>query len=323
MAQTYPIREALAAYTQITGTPPARVLRRVGLPENLSKSDVPAQLFFDIWAAALAEADSPDAAFTLGCAMADHTISPAQLAFSASATLTQGIERLALFKPLVAPLSFTLKPSTNALSLTLRPTDPALKPPPELARFDAAYFLSIFRKSTGKPIVPLHIGLPLPAHATDRERAFFGRTPEPADALTLTLSSRDAALPLTSANTALLATLEPLLKQKLAAKTDTLAHRLHTALLEMLPSGQASLATAAQRLHMSRHSLQRGLQAEGLSFQALLSQARLDAAQNYLSRGDMSITEIAYLLAFRDANSFYRAFRTATGQTPNEARQKP
>ena len=41
---------------------------------------------------------------------------------------------------------------------------------------------------------------------------------------------------------------------------------------------------------------------------------------HYLKRADMSVQEISYLLAYRDPNSFYRAFQGWTGMTPGEAR---
>lgn len=323
--QTYPIREALGIFAQVTGVEPARILRRARLPARLleqPRSEINAALFFDLWSAACNEAQSPDTAVRFGAAMADIAASPAQLAFAASATLAQGIERLALFKPLIAPLKMQLTHTTETLILTLSPSDPALKLPSELARFELAYFLTLFRNTTAVEIIAHNVGIPNPAQLTARERAFCAAVPTPSDTLNLTFRREDAARPLTSANASLLALLEPALKQQLAQTATPLTYRLQAALLEMLPAGQASLAAAANRLNISTRSLQRALQHEGVSFQTLLTHARTEAAQSYLVRGDMSLTEIAYLLGFRDANSFYRAFRKATGQTPNEARQR-
>jgi AraC-like DNA-binding protein len=43
-------------------------------------------------------------------------------------------------------------------------------------------------------------------------------------------------------------------------------------------------------------------------------------ARHYLTHSDMTTAEIAYLLAYEDTNSFYRAFRTWTGATPDTVR---
>jgi len=44
---------------------------------------------------------------------------------------------------------------------------------------------------------------------------------------------------------------------------------------------------------------------------------------NYLLRGELSVEEISHLLAYREPNSFYRAFRGWTGMTPVQARRGP
>ncbi|MCV2893235.1 AraC family transcriptional regulator [Lentibacter sp. XHP0401] len=324
--QTYAIQEPLAYFSSLTGVSPARVLRRAGLPESFlsqPKTEVDAEHFFSIWSAATAEIDNHDAQLDFGTAFANKAFTPCHLAYSASATLRDGLTRLALFKPLVAPLSITLSDTAKGLQVRISPAQEGLTVPPDLARFELAYFLTTFRQSTGAAIIPLEIALPDLNGFSARERDFCGITPTAAPDLTISLSHEDAARPLLSANTALLKTLEPMLIRELATKPSSapLGQRVHNILLEMLPAGEARLSEAASRLHMSPRSLQRGLTSEGLSFQILLKQARLKAAKTYLAHPDISTAEIAYLLAFRDTNSFFRAFQSWTGTTPNKARQ--
>ena len=76
----------------------------------------------------------------------------------------------------------------------------------------------------------------------------------------------------------------------------------------------------AYHLAISPRTLQRQLQAEGTSFQAVLADTREQLARHYLAHGVMTTAEIAYLLAYGDTNSFYRAFRTWTGTTPETIR---
>jgi AraC-like DNA-binding protein len=89
----------------------------------------------------------------------------------------------------------------------------------------------------------------------------------------------------------------------------------------MLPAGQSSIEEAADRLAMSKRSLQRRLSEESSSFQEVLNATRRGLAHYYLSHSSASLVEIAYLLGFQDGNSFIRAFRGWTGQTPGEYRQ--
>ncbi len=71
---------------------------------------------------------------------------------------------------------------------------------------------------------------------------------------------------------------------------------------------------------MSPRTLQRRLQAEGTTFQDVLSSTRESLARHYLGRTGVATGEIAFLLGYEDPGSFHRAFRDWTGQTPGTAR---
>ena len=92
-------------------------------------------------------------------------------------------------------------------------------------------------------------------------------------------------------------------------------------LQELLPSGRCGIEDVCERLLMSRRSLQRHLLSEGQNFRGILDQLRAEISQSYLAQDQLSIEEISYLLAYRDPNSFYRAFHSWTGMTPRQARQ--
>jgi AraC-like DNA-binding protein len=53
----------------------------------------------------------------------------------------------------------------------------------------------------------------------------------------------------------------------------------------------------------------------------LLLEARQELAREYLNRPEIDVAEVAYLLGYEDANSFYRAFRTWEGTTPTQLRE--
>ena len=100
----------------------------------------------------------------------------------------------------------------------------------------------------------------------------------------------------------------------------SVGQRVRTVLLRALPSGQVGIDRVATRLAMSRRSLQRHLQAEGLSYQLVLRETRLSLARHYLSKTELPSSEISFLLGFDEPNSFYRAFRQWTGHTPEDSR---
>ena len=66
--------------------------------------------------------------------------------------------------------------------------------------------------------------------------------------------------------------------------------------------------------------MQRRLNAEKLSFQAVLDATREELARHYLGSSAMSGAEISFLLGFEDPSSFFRAFHTWTGETPEQVR---
>jgi AraC-like DNA-binding protein len=67
---------------------------------------------------------------------------------------------------------------------------------------------------------------------------------------------------------------------------------------------------------MSLRSLQRRLQEEGTTYRETLNGTRQEIARTYLEERRASVTEIAFRLGFSDSNSFSRAFRRWTGQSP-------
>ncbi|WP_083958738.1 helix-turn-helix domain-containing protein [Herbidospora mongoliensis] len=61
-------------------------------------------------------------------------------------------------------------------------------------------------------------------------------------------------------------------------------------------------------------------EAEGTSYQAVLGDTRERLARRYLADPSFTTSQVAYLLAYDDTNSFYRAFRRWTGLTPEATR---
>ncbi len=99
--------------------------------------------------------------------------------------------------------------------------------------------------------------------------------------------------------------------------------RVQRTLVDILPAGGAATVNAVcTHLAMSRRSLQRKLKEEGENFQSVLEATRSELSMHYLKRADLSVQEISYLLAYRDPNSFYRAFHGWTGMTPGQARAR-
>ena len=73
---------------------------------------------------------------------------------------------------------------------------------------------------------------------------------------------------------------------------------------------------------MSQRTLARRLAAEGLTFAGILDELKLELAKRYLQEKDLPISEIAWLLGYRESSAFTHAFHRWFGKTPREMRSK-
>ena len=101
---------------------------------------------------------------------------------------------------------------------------------------------------------------------------------------------------------------------------NVLLQKVSDALQMCLLEGQVNVDLVAAKLHMSPRTLQRRLQQQGVPYQDLLAQARLQQAQWRLSQTQQSVEDIAYGLGFSEPTSFYRSFKQWTGLSPKRWR---
>jgi AraC-like DNA-binding protein len=88
----------------------------------------------------------------------------------------------------------------------------------------------------------------------------------------------------------------------------------------LLPHGKAKASTIAKELGVSHRTLARLLASEGQTFSGILDQNKADLAKSYLTHGDLSISQIAWLLGYREVSTFTHAFKRWYGITPSELR---
>jgi len=75
-------------------------------------------------------------------------------------------------------------------------------------------------------------------------------------------------------------------------------------------------------LNRSSSTLQRQLQAEGLTYRSVLENTRRSLAEEYLREGSQSHAQIAYLLGFSDQSNFSRAFKRWTSMSPRQFQER-
>ena len=96
----------------------------------------------------------------------------------------------------------------------------------------------------------------------------------------------------------------------------TLRSSVENAIAPVLPHGKARAEEIARQLGMSQRTFARRLSSEGLTFSNILDELKLDVAKCYLKNDELPISQIAWLLGYRELS----AFRRWTGMTPRQWR---
>ena len=197
--------------------------------------------------------------------------------------------------------------------------DPAATGSQQIAGLGASAFVRLTRLLTGTMLAPAWVELPFASCKEGEYRRVLGapvRLAQPH--MAVVLAREHLSLRAARADPDLFDLLEQICREKvrsLTSPTDVRA-RAEAVLLELLPYGTPSFDRVARRLGTSARSLARRLAEEGTSFREIVDQTRLQLARLYLERGPHGTKEIAAMLGYKDASTFYHAFRRWTGTTP-------
>jgi len=193
--------------------------------------------------------------------------------------------------------------------------------------FIMTVLVRICRQLTGVRLSPSRVQF---MHHRDRVAAgfseFFGIRVEfsaGVDEATFAASSKD--LPIVSADPYLHKFLIAYCEEALSRRPPyhgSFRSDVENAIVPLLPHGAAKSVEIAQRLGTSQRTLARRLSSEGATFSGVLESLRSDLAERYLADLDLSISEIAWLLGYREVSAFTHAFKRWTGCTPREGRSR-
>ncbi|MCB9684431.1 MAG: AraC family transcriptional regulator [Alphaproteobacteria bacterium] len=300
------------------------LLRRAELPADLLSRPEPRvgeEGWFRLWEALVETSGDPDIGLRIGQAVPAEAFDPPLFAALCSPDLATAAARLSTYKRLMGPLTLKVGHDETGLGLVLgSPRGPL---PVALATTELVFLVSFARMATRTELRPTSVEMALPAgRPLDRWAAFFGATPRITDRWALTFSTRDAVRPFLTANAGMWQAFEPQLRRRLAEidAEAAAADRVRAVLVELLPSGRASIDDVGRALGLGARTLQRRLGDEGTSYQRVLDDTRERLARHYLSTTAMAGPEIGFLLGYDDPNSFVRAFHRWTGSSPEKVR---
>jgi len=188
-----------------------------------------------------------------------------------------------------------------------------------------ALLIRLCQQLTGHHVTPSRVSLTHRRNDTSSEFVEFlgGNVDfgEPADEVAFTLAIKQ--MPVVSAdpylNKFLIAHFEQLLSGRPKTR-GSFQSGVENEIVPILPHGKARASEIARRLGISQRSLARRLSLEGKTFSNVLEELRSNLAERYLTEEDLSISQIAWLLGYKEVSAFTHAFKRWTGNTPREAR---
>lgn len=302
---------------------PADVLRRAGLADDLlhqPSARLASEDYYRLWNSIEAETKDPAFPIRLCQAIRVESFSPPLFAALCSPNFVVAAQRISQYKALVAPMRLAVVEAHDTVAVELSWPD---RPPTSLVMMELLFCVTLVRTGTREPVRPVQVTAAVLPDVLAPYETFLGTPVRRGRTHRVTFSAVDANRPFLTSNEPLWAAFEPELRRRLADldAPATTAQRVRAALLEALPSGLASMEGIARKLTLSKRTLQRRIEAEGTSYQQILTETRADLARHYLDNTALSVAEISFLLGFSEPNSFHRAFRTWTGTTPDRARR--
>lgn len=194
------------------------------------------------------------------------------------------------------------------------------------AEFWLASTLRHCRHLTGRELVPTAAAMvhsragPVP----EMER-FVGRKVSFGSDRDLLAFDREAgSLPLVTSDPYLQRLLSRLADKALAdqfAEPEGLRTRVENAIMRRLRHGTATLDAIARDFGTSPRTLTRRLADGGANFSVILDELRHELALQYLRDNDATISQVTWMLGYREPSAAVRAFKRWTGKTPTELRR--
>ncbi len=279
--------------------------------------------YLRLWAAMMMLSRQQDVARLLGLRMAGGPAIPVLFALSTAPDFETGIARMAQFKSLFGPMQFVVSQTSSEFTVRVAP-DMATSPLPGSFSSPQIIYLHAQANALARHAIrPLRVSLPLPQDERARLVDVFGQVPDDGDAA-LTYARADARAPFISDNPELWDATEADLQDQalIQSKGSPLSDRVRATIIEAFSITDPTIAHVCSRLKLSRSTLLRRLDDEGITFQALLDETRKELAIRYLLKSDLNNQQIAHLVGYRDPNAFQRAFRKWTGTTPQALRNE-
>ena len=310
------------------GTSADELKRAAGLrDEELADPDarVPVSKIWSLWRAIIDRVGDVQVGLHLGEGVRAREFGLLGYAVYHSATLRDALVRLARYSRIVNEdlVVHVLDDGERfGIMVDKEPRLDALRHPID---YRLASTVAIGREITGAAIAPLEVHLPhpRPPDLQELQRVFGCPVLFDQPESKLVFGRADADRPVVAADETLAGYLDQLAEEvvRTLAESVTFRQRVRKAIWSDLSAGKPSVQQVAARLGVSTRTLQRRLEEEHTSFAAELDSLRHDLATRLLQNRNLAVYEVAFLLGYAEASTFYRAFRRWKNQSPHEFRR--
>jgi AraC-like DNA-binding protein len=322
MSDLVPIPLALFERLARAGLDVDAILRRANLPRsrfNVAKPEGTTAEFFALWRAVEERVTDRSAGLRLGVEAFTDTQNVVTLAALHSATLGEGLRKLARYKRVVCPERISIEVERGEARLRFEWLLAKDQPPSLLTDIIFAGVVHLARQGTMMPIKPRRLEFARPQANKAILRRYFGCAllfDAPYDLMVF--DEATLALPMVNRNAQLLSLLAPGLELALPESDParTLADDVCDTLARTMSGDRPTVSKVAKSLGMSVRTLQRRLGELGTTYQAVLDDVRHDSARRLLKSTNLAVEEVAFLLGYEEVNSFMRAFHVWEGTTP-------
>ena len=304
------------------------LLRRAGLTSDLFEQEkilVTTAELFALWRTVAEMSPDPGFGLKLGTELRFERSHPVAIAGVCSRSFGDALQRLARYKQLTCPEEIRIHRMAQETSVEFFFSEAREGEPDIMVDVGLSWILNVGRRGSDGEITPLRLDLKRPAIHCELLEGHFGcRVTFQADRNALVFRSDDLDRPFVTHNEELVTMIGTQLESDLNRQNTgrNVGDQVKEALGRSLAGKRPTLQDIAQELGLGARTLQRRLSDSKVTFQQLLESARRDLAHHYLRQPAVEFNEIAYLLGYGDANSFFRAFQVWEGTSPGEWRAR-
>ncbi len=304
------------------------VMRHAGLPANFLQQEriyVTTSQLFALWAAIGEVSGDPEIGLKLGAEPRFERYDPNQIAAVCSRNFRDALQRIARCKILTCPEEIRVESRGDETTVEFAFLNDEGSEPEVLVDVCLSWVLAIAQRSTDGLIKPLRLELARPVrHRESLENRFGCRVRLTAKRNAIIFRTRDLDRPFTTYNEELLKVLGAHLDSEISARqlASPVPEQVKLTLKRSLAGRRPSRQNVARELNLSVRTLQRRLNEARVTFQQLVQDTRRELARKYLNDRTVELSEVAFLLGYDDANSFFRAFHEWEGTPPGEWRER-